>query len=66
MICVAIYAVLVNSMTIAADIHAALFSIAAYTVILCFSLLKPAAWQNPCLVRVKGGDFLAYVSVPKI
>ena len=40
MICVAIYAVLVNSMTIAADIHAALFSIAAYTVILCFSLLK--------------------------
>lgn len=40
MVCVAIYAVLVNSMTIAADIHAALFSIAAYTVILCFSLMK--------------------------
>lgn len=40
MICVAIYAVLVNSMTIAADIHSALFSIAAYTVILCFSLMK--------------------------
>ena len=40
MVCVAIYAVLVNSMTVAADIHAALFSIAAYTVILCFSLMK--------------------------
>lgn len=40
MVCVAIYAVLVNSMTIATDIHAALFSIAAYTVILCFSLMK--------------------------
>lgn len=40
MVCVAIYAVLVNSMTIAADIHSALFSIAAYTVILCFSLMK--------------------------
>jgi len=40
MICVAIYAVLVNNMTISADIHAALFSIAAYTVILCFSLMK--------------------------
>ena len=40
MVCVAIYAVLVNSMTISADIHAALFSIAAYTVILCFSLMK--------------------------
>lgn len=40
MVCVAIYAVLVNTMTVAADIHAALFSIAAYTVILCFSLMK--------------------------
>lgn len=40
MVCVAIYAVLVNNMIVATDIHAALFSIAAYTVILCFSLLK--------------------------
>ena len=40
MVCVAIYAELVNSMTVSADIHAALFSIAAYTVILCFSLMK--------------------------
>lgn len=40
MVCVAIYSVLVNSMTIAENIHTALFSIAAYTVILCFSLFK--------------------------
>lgn len=40
MICVGIYAVLVNNMIIADDIHSALFSIAAYTVILCFSLFK--------------------------
>lgn len=40
MVCVAIYAVLVNNMIVATDIHAALFSIAAYTVILCFSLMK--------------------------
>lgn len=40
MICVGIYAVLVNTMTVAEDIHSALFSVAAYTVILCFSLLK--------------------------
>lgn len=40
MVCVAIYAVLVNNMIIATDIHAALFSIAAYTVILCFSMMK--------------------------
>ena len=40
MVCVAIYAVLVNSMTISTDIHAALFSCAAYTVLLCFALMK--------------------------
>lgn len=40
MVCVGIYAVLVNNMIIATDIHAALFSVAAYTVILCFSLFK--------------------------
>ena len=36
----AIYAVLINNMIIAANIHSALFSVAAYTVILCFSLFK--------------------------
>ena len=40
MVCVGIYAVLVNTMVIADNIHFALFSIAAYTVILCFSLFK--------------------------
>lgn len=40
MICVGIYAVLINNMIIAANIHSALFSVAAYSVILCFSLFK--------------------------
>ena len=40
MICVGIYAVLINGMIIADNIHSALFSVAAYTVILCFSLFK--------------------------
>lgn len=40
MICVAIYAVLVNSMTYSTNIHSAVFQIATYTVILCFSLFK--------------------------
>lgn len=40
MVCVGIYAVLVNGMVIASNIHSAIFSIAAYTVILCFSLFK--------------------------
>ena len=40
LVCVGIYAVLINNMIIAANIHSALFSVAAYTVILCFSLFK--------------------------
>lgn len=40
MVCVGIYAVLVNDMIISDNIHSAIFSIAAYTVILCFSLFK--------------------------
>ena len=40
MVCVAIYAILVSSVTVATNLHTALWSIASYTVILCFSLFK--------------------------
>ena len=40
MVCVAIYAVLVSGVAVAGDLHSALWSVAAYTVILCFSLFK--------------------------
>ncbi|MBO5035689.1 MAG: hypothetical protein J6D42_01245 [Clostridia bacterium] len=40
MICIGIYSVLVNSMIIANNLHSAIFSLASYTVILCFSLFK--------------------------
>ena len=43
MICVGIYAVLVNNMVRADNLHTAIFSIAAYTVLLCFNLLKSGA-----------------------
>lgn len=43
MVCVAIYAVLVNTMTISTDIHMALWSILAYTVLLCFALMKTSS-----------------------
>ena len=43
MICVGSYAVLVNSMIIANNLHSAIFSLASYTVILCFSLFKSGA-----------------------
>ncbi len=40
MVCVGIYAVLVNALTLGGDLQAALWSCAAYTVLLCFSLFK--------------------------
>ena len=40
MVCVGIYAVLVGDMIIATNIHSAIFSIAAYTVLLCLAMMK--------------------------
>ena len=40
MVCVAIYAALIASVTVATNLHTALWSVGAYTVILCFSLFK--------------------------
>lgn len=43
MVCVGIYAVLVSTMNITGNIHMALFEIAAYTIILCYSLMKTSS-----------------------
>ena len=43
MVCVAIYAVLVNAITVADNLHTAIWLVAAYTVILCFSLFKTSS-----------------------
>ena len=40
MVCVGIYAVLVSTIEFSDNMHSALFGVAAYTVILCFSLMK--------------------------
>lgn len=40
MVIVGIYCVLVNQMTVVENIHSALFSIAAYTILLCIALFK--------------------------
>ena len=40
MVCVGIYAALVNSFSVTNDIHTSIFSIMAYTVVLCFTLFK--------------------------
>ena len=54
MICVGIYAVLVNNMIIADNLHSAIFSLAAYTVILCFSLFKSGALAKSIFSRISG------------
>ena len=40
MVCVGIYAVLVNQMIVAANVHSAIFGLAGYTVLLCFAMIK--------------------------
>ncbi len=43
MVCVAIYAVLIGSVAVATNLHTALWSVAAYTVILCYSLFHTSS-----------------------
>lgn len=40
MVCVGIYAVLVNTITVASNLHSAIWGVAGYTVLLCFMLFK--------------------------
>lgn len=40
MVCVAIYAVLLNSTVFGSDIHGAIWGVVGYTVLLCFALFK--------------------------
>ena len=49
MVCVAIYAVLVNTVAIAGNLHSALWQVMAYTVVLCFSLFKTGSVSRSIL-----------------
>lgn len=49
MVCVGIYSVLVASVAVASNLHTALWSVAAYTVILCFSLFKTGSLAKSVL-----------------
>ena len=49
MVCVGIYAVLVAGVSVAGNLHTALWSVAAYTVILCFSLFKTGSLAKSVL-----------------
>lgn len=49
MACVGIYSVLIAGITVSTDLHTALWSVAAYTVILCFSLFKTGGLSKSIL-----------------
>ena len=49
MVCVAIYAVLVNAVAVASNLHSALWQVMAYTVVLCFTLFKTGSLAKSIL-----------------
>lgn len=52
-VCVAIYAVLVQNIALEDDIIMAIWSCVGYTVLLCFTLFKPAVSPNQSFRRIK-------------
>ena len=60
MVCVAIYAVLVAGVAVSDNLHTALWSVAAYTVILCFHSLRLVHYRNLSGMRTKGGTIWQY------
>ena len=53
MVCVGIYSVLVSGVAVAGNLHSALWSVAAYTVILCFSLFKTGSLSKSIFNKLK-------------
>ncbi len=49
MVCVAIYAVLINAISLASNLHSALWQALGYTVVLCFSLFKTGSLAKSIL-----------------
>ena len=49
MVCVGIYAALVSSITVATNLHSALWQVMAYTVLLCFALFNTASVSRSVL-----------------
>ena len=49
MVCVAIYAVLIKTITVSNNLHSALWQVMAYTVVLCFSLFKTGSLSRSVL-----------------
>ena len=67
-VCVAIYAVLVQNIATEEDIIMAIWSCVGYTVLLCFTLFKTGSLAKAVFRRTEPGRRkrkMAYVPVPK-
>ncbi len=49
MVCVGIYAALVSGISVAPNLHSALWELAGYTVLLCFTLFKTGSVSKSIL-----------------
>lgn len=58
MICVGIYAVLIQNLSFSDNIISSIWGVMGYTVLLAFTLFKTEASQNPCLQRIKEGGMI--------
>lgn len=66
MVCVGIYAVLVQNIAVGDDITVAIWECMGYTVLLCYTLFKTGSLaKKPVRSALKEVSILAYVTVPK-
>ena len=49
MVCVGVYAALVSSISMSADLHSALWQVMGYTVVLCFTMFKTGSLSKSIL-----------------
>ena len=65
LICVAIYAVLLQNVAISGDAINSIWSIVGYTVLLCFTLFKTSSLAHSGCTLIGGEILAAYISVPR-
>ena len=58
MICVGIYAVLIQNLSFSDNIISSIWGVMGYTVLLAFTLFKTGSLANPCLQRIKEGGMI--------
>lgn len=56
-VCVAIYSVLVRNIALDEDVSKAIWTCMGYSILLCFSLSRQAAWRGASSPRINGGRY---------